>query len=117
MNLVHRGDVQGSQHRATVPQPRLLDEVRIDLVPMLLGKGIRYFDNVDTTADLHRIQVVEGDGVTHLRVPLKPEPVAAVCRPWHSSWCLEAVGVPVALDDQAVAGRAEPRSGHWFVDS
>jgi dihydrofolate reductase len=46
----------------------LLDEVRIDLVPVLLGKGIRYFDNIDTTAfDLHREQVVEGDGVTHIR--------------------------------------------------
>jgi dihydrofolate reductase len=46
----------------------LLDEVRVDLVPVLLGKGIRYFDNLgDTSAELHRAEVAEGDGVTHLR--------------------------------------------------
>lgn len=46
----------------------LLDEVRIDLVPVLLGKGIRYFEDLgDTAAEFHRTEVVEGDGVTHLR--------------------------------------------------
>jgi dihydrofolate reductase len=46
----------------------LLDEVRVDLVPVLLGKGIRYFDNLgDTSVELDRTEVVEGDGVTHLR--------------------------------------------------
>jgi dihydrofolate reductase len=41
----------------------LLDEVRIELVPVLLGEDIRYFDNVGgTAADLHRSQVVESDG-------------------------------------------------------
>jgi dihydrofolate reductase len=46
----------------------LLDELRIELVPVLLGKGIRYFDNIENTAiTFERVQVVEGEGVTHLR--------------------------------------------------
>ncbi|WP_370970991.1 dihydrofolate reductase family protein [Amycolatopsis sp. cg9] len=46
----------------------LLDEVRIDLVPVFLGEGVRYFDDLgDTGAELERVEVVAGDGVTHLR--------------------------------------------------
>ena len=46
----------------------LLDEVRIDLVPVFLGTGIRYFDNIENTGvRLERVEVVEGEGVTHLR--------------------------------------------------
>ncbi|MEU4691576.1 dihydrofolate reductase family protein [Actinoplanes sp. NPDC023714] len=35
----------------------LLDEVRIDLVPVLLGEGIRYFDHIDN--DKARLERVE----------------------------------------------------------
>jgi dihydrofolate reductase len=46
----------------------LLDEIQIDLVPVLLGKGIRLFDHLGTEPiDLERIRVVEAPGVTHLR--------------------------------------------------
>ncbi|GLY07816.1 dihydrofolate reductase family protein [Actinoplanes sp. NBRC 101535] len=46
----------------------LLDEIRIDLVPVFLGEGIPYFANIDNDgAELERVEVVEGDGVTHLR--------------------------------------------------
>jgi dihydrofolate reductase len=46
----------------------LLDEVRIDLVPVLLGEGIRYFENMDPgKAEFERVEAVEGEGVTHLR--------------------------------------------------
>lgn len=46
----------------------LLDEVMIDLVPVLLGAGIRFFDPFDgLPVTLERISVVEGTGVTHLR--------------------------------------------------
>ena len=46
----------------------LLDEVRIDLVPVLLGEGARYFENIDTAkARFERVEVVVGEGVTHLR--------------------------------------------------
>lgn len=47
---------------------RLLDEVQINLVPVLFGEGIRYFDAITNTAvDFERLRVVEGEGVTHLR--------------------------------------------------
>ncbi|MCR6487651.1 dihydrofolate reductase family protein [Amycolatopsis sp. OK19-0408] len=46
----------------------LLDEVRIDLVPVFLGEGVRYFDDLGSTpAELERVEVVAGEGVTHLR--------------------------------------------------
>jgi hypothetical protein len=36
-------------------------------VPVLLGKGIRFFDNPgNAPVRLERYQVIEGDGVTHL---------------------------------------------------
>ncbi len=46
----------------------LLDEVQVDLVPVLLGGGVQLFDHLggDQIA-LERVAVVEGDGVTHLR--------------------------------------------------
>lgn len=43
----------------------LLDEVRVNLVPVLLGDGIRYFDGVGPAA-LDGPTIVEGDRVTHL---------------------------------------------------
>ena len=46
----------------------LLDEVRIDLVPVFLGEGVRYFSGLDSRFGLlERVEVVAGDGVTHLR--------------------------------------------------
>ncbi|MEV6648702.1 dihydrofolate reductase family protein [Amycolatopsis sp. NPDC051371] len=46
----------------------LLDEVRIDLVPVLLGSGVRYFSSFDAPrASLEQVEVVVGAGVTHLR--------------------------------------------------
>lgn len=43
----------------------LLDEIRVDLVPVLFGDGIRYLDNVGP-AELDGPAVIEGDRVTHL---------------------------------------------------
>ena len=46
----------------------LLDEIRIDLVPVFLAEGVRYFENLhNERAHLERVDVVEGEGVTHLR--------------------------------------------------
>lgn len=46
----------------------LVDEIGIDLVPVLLGEGIRFFDYLDTEPiELERTRVIEGSGVTRLR--------------------------------------------------
>jgi len=45
----------------------LLDEVRIDLVPVLLGAGIRYFDHLDASVVLEDPKVAGGKRVAHLR--------------------------------------------------
>ena len=46
----------------------LLDEIQIDLAPVLLGSGVRLFDNLGTTPiELESLWVVEGTGITHLR--------------------------------------------------
>ncbi|MQA85582.1 MAG: deaminase [Streptosporangiales bacterium] len=45
----------------------LLDEIRVNLVPVLLGGGIRFFDNLAVApAPLRGPRVIEGKGVTHL---------------------------------------------------
>jgi dihydrofolate reductase len=45
----------------------LLDEIHIDLVPILLGEGVRLFDHLGAgPIKLESTQVVEGAGVTHL---------------------------------------------------
>ncbi|HEY3465756.1 MAG TPA: dihydrofolate reductase family protein [Amycolatopsis sp.] len=46
----------------------LLDEVKVDLVPLFLGSGVRYFEGLDAdVASLEIVEVVAGKGVTHLR--------------------------------------------------
>jgi dihydrofolate reductase len=45
-----------------------LDEVRIHLVPVLLGQGIRLFDHLNVAPiQLETTTVLEGTGVTHLQ--------------------------------------------------
>ncbi len=46
----------------------LLDEIHLNLVPVLLGDGVRLFANLeDHPLQLACTRVVESDGVTHLR--------------------------------------------------
>jgi dihydrofolate reductase len=46
----------------------LVDEIHIDQVPLLLGRGVRLFDNLSIEpTDLEVIRVVSAPGVTHLR--------------------------------------------------
>jgi dihydrofolate reductase len=45
----------------------LLDEIHVDLVPVLLGDGIRLFDHLGAgPIELESNEVIEGAGVTHL---------------------------------------------------
>jgi len=46
----------------------LLDEIHVNIVPILLGGGVRLFSNLeDRQFDLECTRVVESDGDTHLR--------------------------------------------------
>jgi dihydrofolate reductase len=44
----------------------LLDEINLDLAPVILGGGVRLFDDLEHI-DLEIVRVVEGLGVTHLK--------------------------------------------------
>lgn len=45
----------------------LLDEINISVIPILLGGGVRLFENIGTApVELERIRVVQAPGVTHL---------------------------------------------------
>lgn len=45
----------------------LLDEVSINLVPVVLGNGIPFFDGIAREVTLDGPEVIQGKGVTHLR--------------------------------------------------
>ena len=46
----------------------LVDEIHIDLVPLLLGRGVRLFDRLSIEpTDLEIIRIVAAPGVAHLR--------------------------------------------------
>jgi dihydrofolate reductase len=46
---------------------RLLDDLQIDLVPIVLGDGRRFFENLPADLQLQPIRVVDGPGATHIR--------------------------------------------------
>jgi len=53
----------------------LVDRIQVKVVPVLLGKGIRLFDNLAAgPIELDNPEVIEGNGVTHLyyEVPRSP---------------------------------------------
>jgi dihydrofolate reductase len=50
----------------------LVDEVRVDLVPVVFGAGVRYFgDYAGSPLLLENPEIVQGDRVTHLRYRLR----------------------------------------------
>jgi dihydrofolate reductase len=60
--------VDGANVVQQVIKAGLVDEIGIDLVPFLLGMGVRYFDHLgNVPIKLERIQIVEAPDVTHLR--------------------------------------------------
>ena len=53
-------------------QAGLIDEIRIDLVPVVFGAGVRYFgDYAGSPLLLDDPQIVQGDRVTHLHYRLR----------------------------------------------
>jgi dihydrofolate reductase len=64
--------VHGAQTIQQCLDAGLLDEIHIDLAAVLLGAGVRLFDNLaNTPAILGNPTVVTGVGVTHLRYPVQ----------------------------------------------
>ena len=78
----------------------VLDELEIDLVPVLLGHGRRLFDNLSPEhIELERTRVLEGDGVTHLHTgPALSAPPDRWCNPSargsSASWTGASTGRP-----------------------
>jgi hypothetical protein len=57
------------------PDPDPLDTVNVDLVPIILGEGVRWFDNLaKAPVHLGNPTVIEGNGVTHLAYPITTKP-------------------------------------------
>ena len=44
-----------------------MDELELDVAPVLLGGGVRLFDGVGPELKLERIRVVEAPGATHIK--------------------------------------------------
>jgi dihydrofolate reductase len=60
--------VNGGQMAKQALQAGLLEEIGVELVPVLLGGGTPFFDALGAPVDLEGpISVVQGDAVTHLR--------------------------------------------------
>ena len=60
--------VNGGKMARQAIEAGLLDEIGVDLVPVILGAGTRLFDDRDTPAEFEGpILVVQGTSVTHLR--------------------------------------------------
>jgi dihydrofolate reductase len=49
----------------------LVDELELNIVPLLLGGGARLFEGVGTDIELEQVRVVEAPGVTHLKYRLR----------------------------------------------
>lgn len=45
----------------------LLDELQVNVVPVVLGEGLPFFDGIADSVELEGPEVVQGTGVTHLR--------------------------------------------------
>jgi hypothetical protein len=45
----------------------ILDELQANVVPVVLGEGVAFFNGIARPVDLEGPEVVEGSGVTHLR--------------------------------------------------
>ncbi|WP_043661333.1 dihydrofolate reductase family protein [Nocardia thailandica] len=64
--------VHGGSSVQALLRAGLIDEMVIHLVPILLGRGRRLFDEPARTSRLRLIRSVEGAGVLHLRYQVEP---------------------------------------------
>ena len=65
--------VMGGETVQQVVAAGLLDEVQVNLVPVLLGRGVRMFGRLAADhVELERTGVIEGGSVTHLRFRVLP---------------------------------------------
>jgi dihydrofolate reductase len=64
--------VHGADTIQELINARLLDELYIDISAVLLGSGVRLFDNLaDAPIVLDNPSIIAGVGVTHLRYPIR----------------------------------------------
>ena len=49
----------------------LVDELELNIVPLLLGGGARLFEGIGTDIELEQVRAVEAPGVTHLKYHLR----------------------------------------------
>jgi dihydrofolate reductase len=63
----------------------LIDEVHIDLIPVLLGSGLRWFDHLATTITFDKPRIIQGCGATHLAYPVLklPTHITSESEPHH----------------------------------
>jgi len=63
--------VGGAQTNQQIINARLFDELHLDIVPVILGAGLRFFEHLSgQQIELERIKVVESPDSTHLRFRL-----------------------------------------------
>jgi len=48
-------------------RPGLLDELRIDQIPVLFGRGRRLFDELPSGVELEIVRVIDTPEATHIR--------------------------------------------------
>ena len=78
-------EVMGGATARQVIAAGLLDELQINLVPVLLGGGVRMFPELGgDQVELDRSRVVESSAVTHLRYRVsRPTERRLRLAPWH----------------------------------
>jgi dihydrofolate reductase len=60
-------DLMGASIAQQCLRAGLLDEIQVDVAPVLLGGGVRLFDHLGGPIELEKLAVVDGVDVTHLR--------------------------------------------------
>lgn len=74
--------VMGGETVQQVVAAGLVDELQLNLVPLLMGRGVRMFDHLPLDhIELVRTRTIESDRVTHLRFSVVHSQFTTACRP------------------------------------